>query len=318
MAEVKTVNLTTVTERILSDTSSYYLLGYQSTSGKSDNKFRTITVKTSRSGVRVRARRGYGGEPPPPRVLLAAAPAVVKPVVDGRILMALTLVERFDGLAPYYGRSSWGPPAGDSGGAFWYVGELGAQTRAQLPWSAGATAEIEVVAPDKTKVMATTVALRPSDATFVMRVPAEGGLSPGDYSVRVRLTAAADDDLSVHDTIRVKVEPDAMALGEAVLWRRGASLRSSYEETADPRFRRTERLRLEFPTTIDGAATARMLDRSGHPLSIPADVTERTDASDAFRWLVVEAPITALAPGDYAIEVSQNGSSRVAAFRIVP
>jgi hypothetical protein len=62
-----------------------------------------------------------------------------------------------------------------------------------------------------------------------------------------------------------------------------------------------------------------MLDRTGRQLPVPADVTERADASsDDFEWLVVEAPIPALAPGDYAIEVTQNGSSRVAAFRVVP
>jgi VWFA-related protein len=319
MAEVKTMNLTAVTGRILSDTSSYYLIGYQPTKNRSDNRFRNITVKTTRSGIRIRARRGYGGEPPPPKALMVATPVPVKPVVDGRVLTALTQVERFDTLAPFWGRSStWKPSPDANGGAFWYVGELGPQTRSRLPWSAGAKAEFEVVAPDKTKIMTETLDLRPADATFLMRVPAEGVLAPGEYSVRVRLTPTSDDELSVSDTIRVKVDPATLQLGEALLWRRGPSVRSSYEETADPRFRRTERLRLEFPTAAGGDASARLLDRAGHPLAIPAEVTARTDASDAFEWLIVEAPINALAPGDYAIEITQNGSMRVTAFRVVP
>jgi VWFA-related protein len=45
--------------RVESDSRSYYLLGYTPTHRAADGKFRKISVKVAREGVRVRARRGY-------------------------------------------------------------------------------------------------------------------------------------------------------------------------------------------------------------------------------------------------------------------
>ena len=45
--------------QIVRDTSAYYLLGYNSTQAPSDGKFHEIKVRVKRSGVQVRARRGY-------------------------------------------------------------------------------------------------------------------------------------------------------------------------------------------------------------------------------------------------------------------
>jgi VWFA-related protein len=318
MAEVKTTNLAAITERIMTDTSAYYLLAYQSSNSKADGRFRSITVKINRAGVRVRARRGYGGETPPP-VLIPEEPLRAKPVLDERVVTALTSVERFDSSAPFWGRSSaWDGP-GAASGAFWYIGEIGAQTRAQLQWTAGATVEIVVLASDKTQVMTRTFDLGPLDSSFSVRVPEEGALAAGDYAVRVRLRPTSEDAVSVvHDTLRVTLDAGPVSLGEAVLWRRGPSTRLNYLQTADPRFRRTERLRLELPTTSDDMATARVLDRAGQPLQIPAEVSERADAAGEFQWIVVDTPVAALAPGDYAIEVTQSGTSRVTAFRMIP
>jgi len=53
-------------KKIVTDLSSYYLIGYYST-GKLDGKFHSITVRVKRPGVNVRARRGY----------LAATPASI-------------------------------------------------------------------------------------------------------------------------------------------------------------------------------------------------------------------------------------------------
>ena len=70
------------------------------------------------------------------------------------------------------------------------------------------------------------------------------------------------------DTARV-VLIEAMTLGEAVLWRRGPTTGLQHRRTADPRFQRNDRLRLEHATSLAGAATARMLDRNGKPLNVP-------------------------------------------------
>ncbi len=45
--------------RVADDLTSYYLMGYYSTNAKLDGRFRTIRVRSKRSGVEVRSRKGY-------------------------------------------------------------------------------------------------------------------------------------------------------------------------------------------------------------------------------------------------------------------
>jgi hypothetical protein len=45
--------------RIADDLTSYYLIGYRSTNGKLDGKYRAIKVRSNRPGVDIRARHGY-------------------------------------------------------------------------------------------------------------------------------------------------------------------------------------------------------------------------------------------------------------------
>ena len=47
--------------RMMGDLWSYYLMQYYSTNTELDGRFRSITVRVKRPGVRVRARRGYRG-----------------------------------------------------------------------------------------------------------------------------------------------------------------------------------------------------------------------------------------------------------------
>jgi hypothetical protein len=132
----------------------------------------------------------------------------------------------------------------------------------------------------------------------------------------VRLTSAADGQV-LSDTARVVLN-QSTSLGEAVMWRRGPTTGLQHRRTADPRFIRNERLRLEHATTLSGAATARMLDRNGNPLNVPVQVTEREDPSGGFRWIVVDAALAPFAPGDYAIEVTLGKAKQTTGFRVVP
>jgi hypothetical protein len=61
-----------------------------------------------------------------------------------------------------------------------------------------------------------------------------------------------------------------------------------------------------------------MLDRAGKPNQVPVMISERRDADDHFRWIVAEAVLAPLAPGEYAIEVTLGDAKRVTAFQLVP
>jgi VWFA-related protein len=311
--------------RIVDDVSSYYLVGYSSSNTKLDGRLRSITVRVKRDGVKVRARRGYrgrtadelvsGGAPGTGSADRASASATASPVAAS------------NARAPFRIRTStWLRDSAEDGrrpsedgrqGAFWIVGELDYQTRRQLAWTAGAEAEVVVLAADGTEVISRTVDLKADDGPFSIQVPETGSIATGEYAVRVRIRSQADDKTELTDTARVVLR-EGPSLGEAVMWRRGLSTGPRYLRTADPRFMRSDRLKLELATSSAAPATARLLDRNHSELSVPAQVSERADASGAFRWIVVDAMLAPFAAGDYTVEVTQGREKRLTEFKVVP
>jgi VWFA-related protein len=301
--------------KIVDDVTSYYLLGYSSSNAKLDGRFRAISVRVKRDGVKVRARRGYRGRTADE---LVSGAATGSRSTEG--LSAIQAAAAANPRAPFKIRaSSWMRESGGGSpsGSFWIVAELDYQTRRQLAWTAGAQADIVVLAADGTEVLTRTIDVKVSEAPIAVQVPETGGVAPGEYAVRVQLRSQTDTELALTDTARVQVK-EGSTLGEAVLWRRGPTTGPQYLRTADPRFQRSDRLRLELATTVEGPATARLLDRNGNPLQVPAQVSERTDPSSNFKWIVVDALLAPFANGDYVVEVTQGEAKQVTAFKVVP
>ena len=155
---------------------------------------------------------------------------------------------------------------------------------------------------------------RGSGRSVLVPVISSDAAAPGEYVVRVR------SDGTGSGTVRINLPaaPDAAA---ALFMRRGPTTGNKDVATADLRFRRNERIRVEIPTADTGSPTARLLDRTGKALAIPLTATVRDDA-DGARWQTTELALAPLAPGDYVIEmtVGQSGTEHrtLAAFRIVP
>jgi VWFA-related protein len=317
IAVVNTNNLEGAIERIVRDLTSYYLLGYYSSNSKLDGKFREITVRVKRPGVQVRARRGYRG---PTAEDLTNAAAVEKTKTPAAVAKAFDTVAAVSPRNPLRLRAAaWTTNTADAAAAaVWIVGEVDYRTRKELSWSAGATADIVVVAANGADVVNKTLEIAPGQGTFTLRVPEAGALAPGEYALRIRVKPNQDGGLPLSDTARVIVPTEAARLGEAVLWRRGPTTGPKYTMTADPRFQRSERIRLEHASTAAGTARARMLDRSGNPLNVPVQVTERDDPSGEFKWIVADAALAPLAPGDYAVELTLDDAKVVTAFKVVP
>lgn len=308
IAVVNTSELDAAMNRIAADLSSYYLLGYTSTNGKLDGRFRSIAVRVKRPGVQVRARRGYRGLTAEQLLGVAegerrerAAPTSV--VVNPRARFRMwTAAWTPDGRPP----------------AAWIVGELDHATRRELAWSAGASAEVVLVAADGREVLTSRALLPAGEGAFSLRIPESAALAPGDYAVRVRVRPESEQALPVTDAVRLIVPASATVMGDAVMWRRGPSTGLKHVVTADPHFQRSERVRFEIPTMTAGAATGRMLDRAGNPMRVPVQMSERQEPSEPFRWIVADVVLAPLAPGDYSIEVSLAGSKRAAALKVVP
>ena len=106
---INTNNVDGALQRIVDDLSSYYLFGYYSTNTKLDGRFRNITVRVKRSGVRVRARRGYRGRTADELISGAAGAAVSE--ASGSATAALTPVVSFNARSQFRIRtSSWARP----------------------------------------------------------------------------------------------------------------------------------------------------------------------------------------------------------------
>jgi VWFA-related protein len=307
-AVINTNNIDAALKRITDDLSSYYLLGYYSSNAKLDGRFRNITVRVKRPGTRVRARRGYRGRTAEDVISSASGERG-----DAAVTGALSAVAGVNNRAQFRIRpASWTRPAGE--GAFWLVGEIDFRLRKELAWTAGAIAELTVVGADGGQVMTREIKVPANQGVFALQVPETGGLPPGEYAVRVKLSPDGDNQLSLSDLTRVVVGKPA-PLGEAVLWRRGLTTGPQYLRTADPRFARTDRLRLELATVAGGNTAARLLDKVGKPLQVPVTMSERADPA-GFTWIVADVTLSPLAPGDYAIEVTQGEARQVTAFRV--
>jgi len=300
--------------------SSYYLLGYQSSNGKLDGRFRAIKVTVKRPNVQVRARKGYRSvSATDVSKASSAAPRSTAPRPDDSIARAFNSVLGAATPVPLRIRaSSWArPAAAGSEGMLWVVGELDVSTRKEPGWGAGSRAQVAVTGAGS-QVSARPVDLGAGVVAFVVKVADSGQLMPGQYDVRVTLRAAGAGGSTLQEVTKVTVPAGASPLGEAVLLRRGPSSGVNYVETADPRFRRNERLRLELPTSSSTMAEARVVDRNGAALQMPIQLSTRPDPSGGFQWVVVDATIAPFAAGDYAVTVTQDGAAQVTGFRVVP
>ncbi len=301
-------------DKVMAATSVYYLIGYSPTNTTIDGRYRRISLKVSRPNVQVRARQGYVALPPLdarslPIIDTRRAPAPVE-VAMGPLAALRSTALNFRSAAWTRANSSGAPAS-----SLWVVAELEPQFRQRS--STAATAELTLRPIRGGQTISRQVSVAPDDSSIVFELrDAEAPLAGGDYSMQLQLTAANGDP--VGEFGRVTVADAQSPIGEAVLLRRSVATAQRYARTADPRFQRTDRLRLELPTDTAGPPSAVLRDRRGAELPVPLQLAERADESGAFRWLLVDVPLISLAPGDYAVEVVHAGASRMTAFRLTP
>ena len=102
--------------------------------------------------------------------------------------------------------------------------------------------------------------------------------------------------------------------GAPRLSRRGPSTGVTWVPTADPRFRRQERLRVSVGVGTDaGAVTGTLLDRQGRPMNVPVKVDQTAPEA-----LVAELTLAPLAAGDYVLALGGGPKRLLVPLRIVP
>jgi hypothetical protein len=199
------------------------------------------------------------------------------------------------------------------------VVELDMATSRLPEWATGGTLQVtfETERGTQPRVIAQTVA--PGQRSFTLEGP-DGGLAPGRYIVRAELRAAKGA-APLRASTDATVPPPGAALGtSAIALRRGPTTGLAYQATADPRFRRTERIRIEVPVFGDGEIkpVARVTTRESQPLQLHVTVTDRKDETTGQRFIVAEAVLAPLAASDYIFEVALGDKTTSYGFRVVP
>jgi VWFA-related protein len=326
-------------KRVVSDLSSYYLLGYSSTNTKFDGRYRSIRVRVKRTGINVRARKGYQA-PTEEEVARRAVLSMASPAVDPDALAvskAVASLEESRGSAVFRltVSSGWWMPAGESATgeprpadpALWILGEVDPRAPGGEDWASGGEVDIALMAESGGTVARYTVPIPPGANRFYSRFPRRAEdvwLDPGAYTIRVRARPTGSG-IPTTDTSRVVVPPTPGAtkllIGQPHYAKRLGGPNSQELPTVDRRFRRTERIIVQASAFMkpDGV-TAELLDRSGNALSVP--VASSIVETDFVRWVRAELPLAPLAPGDYLLRIlATKGDDRVvtlAPFRVIP
>ena len=317
VAVVQTNDLARGLKRIVDDLSSYYLLGYYST-GKLDGKFHSIAVRVKRQGVEVRARRGYLAPTPAEAAALTSAAAGIAPSVPAAnadvqtAVGALAAIGR-DRPVRVHAAAGW-TPAGSA--VVSAVAEVGRGPDSD-DWTGGGQADAVLEDSSGASVATDTTPITPGSSSVRLTFR-PGSLTSGSYQLRIR-TKGTGMPAAFNETVSLSLPPAPAAAG-AIFIRRGPTTGNKDVPTADVRFRRSDRLRVEVLASMTASGPVRLLDRAGKPLAVPVAGSVRDDA-DGSRWRTAELALAPLAPGDYIIELADGagGAGRMlVAFRVVP
>ena len=303
--------------RLVQDLSSYYLVSYQSANARADGGFRRVDVTVKRRGVTVRARRGYragtAGELERQRSAAALAGQTVAGGL-GAVPAALAGLQQVRSSMPVRTRVAYAR-AGSGHVRLWAVAEIDSATSREGVWLSGGTVDAALSGSDNRALASAEGALTGGQRALVLDL-GEVDAPDTSTSLRVRLRPSGEGS-PLQEVVMLAPLGAAGDPGVPLLLRRGPTTGTRYTPTADPQFRRTERLRLDLPCATPPAAfTASMLDRAGMPLLLPVTTTTRTDGT--ITWATAEVSLAPLAHGDYVIKMTVDGVDAVTAIRVVP
>jgi VWFA-related protein len=311
-AVASTNDLVGALRKVVDDLSAYYLLGYQSTNPAADGRWRRIDVKVKQPNVDVSARRGYLAWTP--EMAKAEADAARKPArVRTHVDDALERMGRARADARAY---AIGVPTASGLNV---VVELASTEIAGGLWSRGAAVTVTAMPKDAGATPVSAKArIEPGARAALVTLPTTQ-TRERTWQLRTRVTRIGAADEPIDDDFEM-APAETSILSEPMVYRAASSPRAPLQPSADPQFRRTERIHVEWTLTAPlDSRVARLLNRQGDPLPVPVALTERTDGDRLV--LAADLVLAPLAPADYVIEIAAaRGTDKVqhgVAFRIV-
>lgn len=289
LALISSNDLTGSMRRLADSLSTYYLLGYYSTNTKYDGGYRRIEVKVRKPDIKLKARRGYLAPTQEEIDAIAAGRAAAARPVPAETAALTSALARLDEVRhdrDLYLQAVRVP------GALMVGVELGVNARQAGAWAKGGEVRLMISAGAET--LTETQAIAPMRSGVVVRVPLTS-----DAEVRIDARARSTDGGAADATATVAAAEVGL-LGDVLSYR---GLARALQPAADGRYRRTERATIEAPLRAGAIpAGARVLDRAGKPLNVPAASRERIDAQGT-RWMVAEVTLAPLTEGDYLLEI---------------
>ena len=296
--------------KIADDLSSHYVLGFYTNNTRWDGRARKLTVKLKPSGQTIRARREYRApteeEMSSLRSSTSAAAAAAAPPSAGQV--ALSALSR---VSPSSRLNAYGTVIGSDVAV---VAEIAAAEVEGGRFKQGADVEI-MLTPKDGEAVTVKGKIDPLTRGTLVRIPAAGSKGPWQAVVRMR----GDDNLADSDTVAIESSGGGTLLGKPIAYRAASAAASAYRPLAAFQFRRTERVRVEWPMlqTVD-AHQARLLDRTGKPIAIPLATAVRDNGGT--QMVATDLNLAPLSNGDYLIEISakagEKTETQVVAIRV--
>jgi VWFA-related protein len=319
-AVVNRNDLTIGMKQIVRDTSGYYLLGYNSTFTETDGKFHEIKVRVKRSGVDVRARKGYWA------LNRAEAAAITTTATrpEGPPSEVQNAINAATALSRARTVRTWiGTERGQNG-----------KTKVTFAWEPTPRVPGDAArAGDQPARIVVTAASMDGDLYFRGRVPEAAGAPPppsaaggagGHVSfeappgkLQLRLSVEGSGSAVLDSEVRDVSVPDLtspqISLSTPELFR-ARTVREFQQLKTDPDpvptlgrdFTRTDRLFLRIaaygPGQTPPQLTAHILSRTGQPMSeLPVTPGANGHASE------IDVPLAGMAAGEYVIEIKATG-----------